>query len=151
MGAQQISVGLDAVVDVYDFGAREQLHHEAAGDDWTDSELHAGAAVGRHDDPGPVEGVAAGVGLDAIERQLATDEKDEQRDGRVNRLLLERHSPIRTLHVWQNGEKRPHQRQQSEAHREPQQCNRLASFATSSPNINPSLSLPDLVLLQLGA
>ena len=42
---QEVAVGLDAVVDVDDLRAGEELHHEAGGDDGGDAELHAGAAV----------------------------------------------------------------------------------------------------------
>mmetsp|Transcript_44817 Transcript_44817/g.142710 ORF Transcript_44817/g.142710 Transcript_44817/m.142710 type:complete len:313 (-) Transcript_44817:240-1178(-) len=59
---------LHGVVNLDDLGSSEELDYQPRRHDRGDTELHARPAIGRHDNAGPVEGVGARVGLDAIER-----------------------------------------------------------------------------------
>ena len=72
-----------------DLATREQLHDESGGDDGRDTEFHEGSAVGCEDDADPVEGVGAIGGLDAVQRNLAAHQEDEQRHHRPHHFLLE--------------------------------------------------------------
>ena len=84
---EEHAVLLEAVVDLDDLGARQELHDHAGRDDRRDAQLHQRAAVGGEDDAHPVERVGRLGGLDAVERDLAADEEDEQRDRRPQDLL----------------------------------------------------------------
>jgi hypothetical protein len=53
--------------------------------------------VGRHDHARPVERVAAGIVLDAVQGQLGADQEDEEGDGRVEGALAEGDAPVGAL------------------------------------------------------
>jgi hypothetical protein len=105
---EQVAVRLDAVVDVDDLGAGQQLHHHGARDDRANAQLHAGPAVGRHDHARPVEGVGALGRLDAVEGQLTADQEHEERHHGVHKLLLEGDLALGGDHLWQERQERPH-------------------------------------------
>ena len=69
--------------------------------------------VGGHDDAGPVERVGAGVGLDAVERELRGHQEHEQAHARVEHLFAEGHAPLRRLDVGQQAQERPHELERS--------------------------------------
>lgn len=117
MHAQQSAVLLDGVVHLDDLRSREQLHDEAGRDDGRDAELHARAAVGSHDHAGPVEGIGAAGGVDAIKRQLRAHQEHEERDGGVQRALAEGNLPIRLLDLGEHREEGAHQVQDAESRR----------------------------------
>ena len=54
---EQLAIGLDAVVNIDDLGPGQQLHDQSRCHDGADAQLHTGAAVGCHDDTGPIEGI----------------------------------------------------------------------------------------------
>lgn len=87
--AEEGPILLDAVVDLNDSGAGQQLHDHPRRDDGRDPELHEGPAVGRHDDADPVEGVGRLGALDPVNGDLAAHEEDEEGDGRPQELLAE--------------------------------------------------------------
>ena len=53
--------------------------------------------VGRHDHARPVERVAAGIVLDAVQGQLGADQEDEEGDGRIEGALAEGDAPVGAL------------------------------------------------------
>jgi hypothetical protein len=79
---------LDSYLD--DLASCEQLHDESGGDNGRDTEFHEGTTVRCEDDADPVEGVRAIGSLDAVQRNLAAHQEDEQRHHRPHHFLLER-------------------------------------------------------------
>eukprot|EP00618_Florenciella_parvula_P001379 CAMPEP_0119541236 /NCGR_PEP_ID=MMETSP1344-20130328/52833_1 /TAXON_ID=236787 /ORGANISM="Florenciella parvula, Strain CCMP2471" /LENGTH=535 /DNA_ID=CAMNT_0007585181 /DNA_START=198 /DNA_END=1803 /DNA_ORIENTATION=- len=106
---EQRTVLLEALVDLDDVRARKQLHDEARGDDRRDAELHQRAAVRREEHADPVERVRRLRGLDAVERNLAAHEEDEQHDDRPEDALAERDLPVGLLHLREDAEHRAYE------------------------------------------
>lgn len=77
-------------VDVNDFGADEDLHDEAGGDDGADAEFGEGAAGGGHDGADPVEGVGAALlDFDAIDGDGGHDEVGDEGEEGVDEFPVE--------------------------------------------------------------
>ena len=85
---EECTVFLEALVDVDDLGAGEQLHDQAGSDDGRDAQLHERPSVRGEQHTHPVERVRALVRFAAVDWDLAADKEDEERDRRPQHLLL---------------------------------------------------------------
>jgi hypothetical protein len=65
------------------------LHNHARGDDGRDTEFHEGTLVGGEDDSEPVEGVSAFLLGDAVERNLAANKINEERNRSPDQFVVE--------------------------------------------------------------
>ena len=96
---QEISVCLDTVVHVNDFGSGEELHDQSGCYDGTDAQFHAGSTIGCHDDTDPVERIGSGIGLDSVKGQLRTDQEHKERHRCVDGLFFEGNSTVGLCHI----------------------------------------------------
>ncbi len=77
-------------IDVNDFGAHEDLHDEARGDDGADPEFGEGPAGGGHDSADPIEGVGTALfDFDAIDGDGGHDEVDDEGEEGVGEFPVE--------------------------------------------------------------
>lgn len=88
-GLVQLAVRFEVEVDVDEVGAREELENHARGDDGRDTQLHQRSPVTRHHHAQPVERVRRVGGHDAVQRHLAHDQEDEQREARPYQAVVE--------------------------------------------------------------
>ena len=70
--------------------AGKQLHHKPRCDDWADAKLHESALIRSENDTHPIQRVRGFGVRDAIERDLAAHQVDEEGDRCPENLLLDR-------------------------------------------------------------
>ena len=113
---EQGLVVLCAQVDFNDLGSSKELHHQAGRDDGADTELHEGAAVGGKDDAHPVEGVGVLGVLDAVQRDLAADQEDEEGDHSPQHFVAERDRLLWWCHFGHDHQERLDELKETERH-----------------------------------
>ena len=69
---------LRRVANFNQLGTSQQLHDQTGRNNWGDTQLHQGTAVGGENDTNPVERIRRFRAHNAEKRDLATDEEDEQ-------------------------------------------------------------------------
>mmetsp|Transcript_23135 Transcript_23135/g.72086 ORF Transcript_23135/g.72086 Transcript_23135/m.72086 type:complete len:462 (-) Transcript_23135:149-1534(-) len=87
--------------------AAQVLHEHGRRHDGRDAQLHERAAVRREDHAQPVERVARQRPRQAVERQLAAAQEDEQHAHRPEQAVAEGRPALRSLHNGENPEHRP--------------------------------------------
>ncbi|KAK8953726.1 hypothetical protein KSP40_PGU019567 [Platanthera guangdongensis] len=78
------------MVDLDDLRSSEELHHQPRCHDRCDSQLHNSSSIRGEDDTHTVERIGTGGGMDAVDRELTTHQKDEKRYHGIDHLLPER-------------------------------------------------------------
>ena len=87
---EERTILLEAVVNLNEVGASEELHEHARGDNGGDTELHEGSTVGGKDSTHPVERVRRVGGHDSVQGDLRANQEDEEGDSSPENLLPER-------------------------------------------------------------
>mmetsp|Transcript_103451 Transcript_103451/g.321783 ORF Transcript_103451/g.321783 Transcript_103451/m.321783 type:complete len:256 (-) Transcript_103451:2-769(-) len=131
---EERAVLLQALVYINDPASSKQLHDHARSNDRRNTQLHQGASVRCQDNTHPVERVRALRGHDAVERDLAADQENKERNRRPQNLLLEWDPPVRRLHLWEDTHHRLNEVQEPEvpaAHSRQRVLRLRAGFAES--------------------
>jgi len=97
-GIDQLFVFLVFLIDLDYLGADQQLHDHSGSDNGTNSQLHQSPSVGGHDDSGPVHGVVSGHVTNSVERNLRTDQENEESEDGPEQLVLEGNEQTGRLH-----------------------------------------------------
>lgn len=91
------------------------MHDEPRCDNWSDPKLHDSASVGSENHTHPIEGICASCGVNAIQRELAAYQENEEGDDGVYHLLSEGDFPISALHFRQKRKEGSHQMKNSKS------------------------------------
>ena len=78
---KQGPIFFDVVIDFNDTRTSQKLHDKTGSHNGTDTKFHQSTTVGSENDTHPVERIGRLGALDTIQRDLATYQKDEERDG----------------------------------------------------------------------
>lgn len=96
-GLVELAVGLEVEVDVDEVGASEELEDHAGGDDGGNTQLHQRSPVTGHHHTQPVERVRGVRGDNAVQRHLAHDQEDQERQTRPYQAVVEGHLALGEL------------------------------------------------------
>lgn len=96
-GLVELAVGLEVKVDVDEVGTSKKLEDHARGDDGSDTQLHECTSVTGHHHTQPVERVGGVRGDNAVQRHLAHDQEDQQRQTGPYQAVIEGHLALGEL------------------------------------------------------
>ena len=92
-----LAVGLEVEVDVDEVGTSKELEDHAGGDDGGNTQLHQRTSVTGHHHTQPVERVGGIRGDNAVQRHLAHDQEDEERQTSPYQAVVEGHLALGEL------------------------------------------------------